>query len=358
MRGSMLASPRTPPRRATSPSSRNPARSPPRSSNGPCAAASACRPSSPSATRPMSISPIASIISPPTGRPAPSCSMSSRSAERRNSCRPRGPPPASSRSSSSNRAAMNRERARRPRIPAPLPEPTRSTMRLSGAPVCCAFSTSTNCLPLPRRSAGKSPSPASAWRSSPTAAASACSPSTGSSISVARSPRLSKATLAAARPRPAADLVARQPGRHHRRCRSRPLRGALAALLADPDNDAVLALNVPTALASAAAAAVAVVATVGKSGERRASQAGLRGLAGGGRAGGARLRGGAHPAFRHRGGSRARVHASRPLPRGAGRSHGDPRQPADRFRARHGRPPGRSSPPPLPTAGSGSIPCR
>ena len=40
---------------------------------------------------------------------------------------------------------------------------------------------------------------------------------------------------------------------------------ALAALLADPANDAVLALNVPTALASAAAAAVAVVATVSAS---------------------------------------------------------------------------------------------
>ena len=118
--------------------------------------------------------------------------------------------------------------------------------------------------------------------------------------------------------------------------------GALGALLADPDNDAVLALNVPTALASAAAAAEAVVATVAQHRESGGRRKPVFAVWLAERAGGARLRSGAHPAFRHRGGSRARVHASRPLPGGAGRSHGDPRQPARRFRARReGRPAGR-----------------
>ena len=52
---------------------------------------------------------------------------------------------------------MSRERAPQPRIPAPSPEPTRSTMQPSGAPACCACSISTNCSPLPRRSAGEKP---------------------------------------------------------------------------------------------------------------------------------------------------------------------------------------------------------
>ena len=109
----------------------------------------------------------------------------------------------------------------------------------------------------------------------------------------------------------------------------------LEALLDDGENDAVLVLNVPTALASASQAAEAVADTV-----RRDRQKGLRrkpvfavwlgeddGFE-------ARLRGARHSALRHRGRRGARLHASRALPRGAGSLDGNAGQPAAGFCAR------------------------
>ena len=142
-----------------------------------------------------------------------------------------------------------------------------------------------------------------------------------------------------ARSRAAADLVAREPGRHHRRRRCRAATPPRSRRCSPTrENDAVLVLNVPTALASASA---------GGAGRRRdrarataqkgfAPQARLRGLARRGRRFEARLRERRHPAFRHRGRRGARLHASRALPRGAGPPDGDAGQPAAGFRARHG----------------------
>ena len=66
-----------------------------------------------------------------------------------------------------------------------------------------------------------------------------------------------------ARPAAAADLVARQPGRHPRRCRRRALcRRRCKALLEDPELDALLVLNCPTGVADSLEAAQAVAETV------------------------------------------------------------------------------------------------
>ena len=67
--------------------------------------------------------------------------------------------------------------------------------------------------------------------------------------------------------RAAGHVVPRKPRRHHRRCGRRPLRPRAQELLADKNNEAVLVLNVPTALASAADAAAAVAETVKTAGQ-------------------------------------------------------------------------------------------
>ena len=108
-------------------------------------------------------------------------------------------------------------------------------------------------------------------------------------------------TLAALSPETLAALDARcrRPGRARTRSTSSATRtppatrAALEALLADEENDAVLVLNVPTALASASQAAEAVVGDRQARPRRRrfAPQARLRGLARRGRGLEARLRG-------------------------------------------------------------------
>ena len=122
--------------------------------------------------------------------------------------------------------------------------------------------------------------PASGSRSSPMAAASACSRSTGSSISAARSPRFRRTTMArldAALPPTwskanPVDIVGDADAARYA--------AALEALLADPENDAVLVMNVPTALASPTATArcrrVASRARIAAS--DGPAQAGARGL--------------------------------------------------------------------------------
>jgi acetyltransferase len=93
----------------------------------------------------------------------------------------------------------------------------------------------------------------------------------------------------------------------------------LEALLADPENDAVLVLNVPTALASAPASAEAVVEVVRRN---RATSFRKKPVfavwLGEDRVAGDAFENAGHPAFRHRGRRGARLHAARALPGGAG----------------------------------------
>ena len=124
------------------------------------------------------------------------------------------------------------------------------TMPPSDARACCACSISTSFLPPPKRSDGRSRFRESDWRFSPMAAAWACSPSTGL-IDLG-------GTLA--------DVVGSHDGTAERRaCRpTGRMRNpvdiigdadaarytlALDALLTDDENDAILILNVPTAVA-------------------------------------------------------------------------------------------------------------
>ena len=95
----------------------------------------------------------------------------------------------------------------------------------------------------------------------------------------------------------------------------RPLCRGLEALLADPENDAVLVLNVETALASAteAARAVADLASA-ESGRRVMPKPVLAAWIGDRRTGRGDLHRCPHPSLRHRDRGGARLHASRPLP--------------------------------------------
>ena len=110
--------------------------------------------------------------------------------------------------------APRRRSRTRARWRAPMP-PTRPR---SGAPVCCACASSTSCSAPPRSWRGIPRSPATGWPSSPMAAARACWRRTGSATSAARSRTSPTRTRSALGCRAAADVVARQSGRHHRRC--------------------------------------------------------------------------------------------------------------------------------------------
>ena len=117
---------------------------------------------------------------------------------------------------------------------------------------------------------------------------------------------------------------------------------AFEALLDDPGNDAVLVMNVPTALASATDAAQAIV-------ERRprasqpdgGAQAGIRGLGRRQRRRRRYFRACRHSRLCDRSRRGRRLHASGALPGGAGSLDGDAAQHAGGFRARPGRRPRR-----------------
>ena len=95
------------------------------------------------------------------------------------------------------------------------------------------------------------PFPESAWPFSPMAAVSACWPSIGLSISAAHLRGVVGCHNGTAECELAVELVASQSRRHYRRRGCVALRVALDALLSDDENDAILILNVPTAVASA-----------------------------------------------------------------------------------------------------------
>jgi hypothetical protein len=114
----------------------------------------------------MSISVTCSISSRSMGRPVRFSCTWSPSTMRASSCRRRARQPGSSRSSWSSPGAMRKAPRRRRRIPARSPVPMRSTKRRFAAPGCCECSTSTNCLPPPRRSGGCDHFWASGWLSS------------------------------------------------------------------------------------------------------------------------------------------------------------------------------------------------
>ena len=241
-----------------------------------------------------------------------------------------------SRSSSSSPAATRSAPRRRRRTPARSPARTRSTTPRSAAPACCASSTSTNCSTPPRRSAASSRSPATGSRSSPMAAASACSRSTGSPISAARSRRSRRRPATARRTR--CRRSGRAPIRSTSSATPTPRRyaAALEPLLQDPDNDAVLVMNVPTALRLRDDAA--------RSGGGRSSASIARTpyrpkpvfavWVGSSDRGHADLRGRRHSELHDRDRRGARLHASGALPRGARGPDGDAAEPAGGFRAR------------------------
>ena len=110
---------------------------------------------------------------------------------------------------------------------------------------------------------------------------------------------------------------------------------AFEPLLEDPENDAVLVMNVPTALASAEDGG-----RIGRRDRAGASQpidpaeAGFRRLGRHQRSDDADLRGGRHSQLRDRNRRGARLHASRALSRGARRLDGDAAEPAAGFQAR------------------------
>ena len=99
---------------------------------------------------------------------------------------------------------------------------------------------------------------------------------------------------------------------------------ALEQLLDDDANDAVLVMNVPTALASPADAAKSVIAVTQQHRQKSARrQAGLRGVDRRQRSGGGRVRCRGHSELRHRIGCGRGLHASRALPRTARPLDGD-----------------------------------
>ena len=140
--------------------------------------------------------------------------------------------------------------------------PTASMRRRSGAPVCCASASWTSCSAPPRSSPGIRRSPASGSRSSPMAAAPACSPPTASAISAARwrvSPTRTRSALDAVLPptwshgNPVDIIGDADPARYA---------AALEVVLASDDADAILVMNCPTALASSTEIAERVTVAV------------------------------------------------------------------------------------------------
>ena len=169
-------------------SSRNRARSPQAWSNGRPCTPSDFRRSSRWETRSTSISATCSISSRSIAARAQFFFTSNRSTMRANSCRRRVRPRASSLWWWSSPAGMRK--ARRPRRPTPERSPARTpsmTPRFA-APVCCGSWIWMSCSRRRRRSDGSSRSTASGWPSSPMAAGSACSPSTGWRILAGRWP--------------------------------------------------------------------------------------------------------------------------------------------------------------------------
>ena len=133
---------------------------------------------------------------------------------------------------------------------------------------------------------------------------------------------------------------------------------ALEVLLADPGNDAILVMNVQTAIAPADEIAATVTDLVGKYRQqhRRLGQAGARGL---GRRGpedhrSAERRRNSELSDRRRCG--ARLHASGAASRGGGGAGAGSARDAQRVRARYRCRASKSSPRRLPMAANGSIP--
>jgi acetyltransferase len=113
---------------------------------------------------------------------------------------------------------------------------------------------------------------------------------------------------------------------------------ALVALLADTANDAVLVLNVPTALASPTATADAVAAAVRDYRANDAAEAGARGLDRCRHGGHVCVRGRQRAALPHRSRCRAWVHASGSICAGARLPDEDAAEPARALRACRGGP--------------------
>ena len=134
---------------------------------------------------------------------------------------------------------------------------------------------------------------------------------------------------------------------------------ALEHLLDDDANDAVLVMNVPTALASPVAAAKSVIAvTAAASPDAQPAEAGVRGVDRRQRPGGGSLRRRRNSELRDRNRRRRRLHASGALPAIARAADGDAAQPAAGFRPRHATRCARSSTPRLPISAAGSIPSK
>ena len=252
-----------------------------------------------------------------------------RSTTRANSCRRRAPPPGSSRSWWSSPAAMRKARRRRRPTPARSPVRMRSTTRRSGAPACCGCSTSTNCSPRPRRSGG-------CGRSSGKRLAILTN---GGGIGVLAVDRLVDlgGTLAGISPATMPKLDSALPPIWSRANPvdiagdADPARyaAALEGLIADPENDAILVMNVPTALASAPAAAqIGRRRRAGAPQQRDPAEADLRRLGRHQRRRHADLRSRRHSELRDRIRRGPRLYASGALPRGAGRPDGDAAEPA------------------------------